>query len=60
VKLGDGVATVVTSIIGCAVMTGCGADAQLGQVRAASPVAVFAPAGRPLHHQAAASAGAYR
>jgi Zn-dependent alcohol dehydrogenase len=60
VKLPDGVATDVTAIIGCAVMTGCGAVLNSAAVRPNDSVAVIGVGGVGLCIvQAAANLGAY-
>jgi Zn-dependent alcohol dehydrogenase len=60
VKLPDGVATDVTAIIGCAVMTGCGAVLNSAAVRPNDSVAVVGVGGVGLCIvQAAANVGAY-
>lgn len=55
VRLRDGVATDVTSIIGCAVMTGSGAVVHTAGVRKGESVAVFGAGGVGLSAIAAAS-----
>jgi Zn-dependent alcohol dehydrogenase len=45
VKMDDDVATDVTSIIGCAVMTGCGAAVNTAKVRPGDSVAIFGVGG---------------
>lgn len=60
VKLPGGVDEQVTSIIGCAVMTGAGAAINTGRVRVGDSVAVFGVGGVGLSCvQACANAGAY-
>jgi Zn-dependent alcohol dehydrogenase len=60
VKLAETVATDVTSIIGCAVMTGCGAALNSAGVRAGDSVAVFGAGGVGLCIiQACANVSAY-
>lgn len=60
VKLDDDVATDVTAIIGCAVMTGCGAAINSARVRPNDSVAVFGVGGVGLCIvQACANVGAY-
>ncbi|MBV9597232.1 MAG: zinc-binding dehydrogenase [Chloroflexi bacterium] len=60
VKLPDLVDEQLTSIIGCAVMTGAGAALNTGRVRAGDSVAVFGVGGVGLSCvQACANAGAY-
>jgi Zn-dependent alcohol dehydrogenase len=60
VKLSDGVDEQLTSIIGCAVMTGAGAALNTGRVRAGDSVAIFGVGGVGLSCvQACANAGAY-
>ena len=60
VRLADDVATDVTAIIGCAVMTGCGAALNSARVRPNDAVAVFGVGGVGLCVvQACANVGAY-
>ena len=60
IKLDPEVDTSVTSIVGCAILTGCGAVRHSAQVRAGQSVAVFGGGGVGLAIvQAAANSGAY-
>ena len=60
VKLDPGVATDVTSVIGCAVMTGCGAAVNAAMVRPNSACAIIGAGGVGLSIiQGCANAGAY-